>query len=285
MSSQPSPLVSPSFPQVHGHRGCRGLLPENTLPAFLHALELGVDVLEMDVVLSVDNQVVVSHEPWLSPLCRDAQGQPVQVHSAEKHNLYRMPYAEIRRCDCGLTPHPGFPAQHQMPAYKPLLTDVIHAVERRAAELQRRPVGYSIEIKSSPADDNIFHPEPAEYAARVLAVLRAEGILARVTLLCFDKRILREVRRQEPTLPVCLLVEDELPYAQHAAELGFTPDVYGPYFGLVSEALVAELRALNVQLVPWTVNQPEDMQRLLKLGVAGITTDYPDRLLELLRRG
>ena len=270
-------------PEIHGHRGCRGLRPENTLPAFLHALTLGVEVLEMDVVVAADGEIIVSHEPWLTPLCTDPQGRPVLPGTERAHNLYRLSTREIRRCDCGQTPHPGFPDQQLQPAFKPTLREVIRAVEERVGELGRPAVGYSIELKSEPGGDGIFHPAPAPFVALVLAVLREfPAVLVRTTILGFDKRILREVRQQAPDLPVALLVEDELPLARHLAELGFRPAVYGPKFQLVTTALVGQLRALGIRLVPWTVNDPADMRRLLALGVSGLTTDYPDRLHALL---
>jgi glycerophosphoryl diester phosphodiesterase len=272
-----------SRPEIHGHRGCRGLRPENTLPAFLHALTLGVDVLEMDVVIAADGEVIVSHEPWLTPLCRDAAGRQIQAGTERDHNLYRLTTPEIRRCDCGQTPHPGFPDQLLLPAFKPTLRETIQAVEAMVGELARPAVGYSIELKSEPAGDGIFHPAPTSFVALVLAVLRATpAVLARTTILSFDKRILQAVRQQAPTLPVCLLVEDELPLAEHLAELDFLPDTYGPKFQLVTAPMVAHLRALGIHLVPWTVNEPGDMRRLLSLGVSGLTTDYPDRLHALL---
>lgn len=256
------------------------------MPAFLHALALGVDVLEMDVVLSADGEVVVSHEPWLSGLCRDAQGQPVAAGTEQQHNIYRMSYAEIRRCDCGLTPHPEFPRQLLAAACKPLLRDVIRAAEQFSQQLGRPAVGYSIEVKSTPEGDGVFHPKPAVFVRKVLAVLfETEQILSRVTLLAFDKRVLQAARQQLLELPVCMLVEDEIPYAEHAAALGFAPDVYGPHHPLVTATLVAALHAQGIRIVPWTVNKTEDMQRLLQLGVDGLTTDYPDVLRSLLSQG
>ena len=280
------PLSSVIRPQVHGHRGCRGLRPENTLPAFLHALTLGVDVLELDVVISADGQVVVSHEPWLNPdICLDPTGQPIATPAAAQHfNLYQLPYALIRRCECGLRRHSGFPEQVTEPAHKPLLREVFAAVEAHSRRLRRSPVGYSVELKSSPAGDEIFHPTPADFLPLVLADLAAAGVLTRTTLLCFDGRILRLARQLQPRLATCLLVEDARPWAIHMQQLGFVPTTLGPDFASVTPAAVRQLRAdfPGLHLVPWTVNTPSDMQRMLALGVDGITTDYPDRLLRLL---
>lgn len=273
-------------PEVHGHRGCRGLRPENTLPAFLHALVLGVDVLEMDVVISADQQVVVSHDLWLaSHICRDAAGRRIAPIHERQHNLYLMPYAAIRQCDCGSWNSLDFPEQQSVAAAKPLLREVLTAVEGAPRPPGCRAIRYSIEIKSSPAGDGLYHPAPDQFLALVLIELAAAAVLSRSTLLCFDVRVLRAARDQAvPGLALCLLSEDGRPWLDSIAGLGFQPNVFGPNYESVTPAAVVELRQSHpgTALVPWTVNATSDMQRLLSFGVDGITTDYPDRLIILL---
>lgn len=271
--------------EVHGHRGCRGLLPENTVPAFLHALSLGVDVLELDVVISADKQVVVSHEPWLNPsICLGPLGERISAGKPAQFNLYQMPYRLIRECECGLLRHPDFPEQLLRAARKPLLADVFVAVETACRQLRRPPIKYSIEIKSSPAGDGLYHPMPAEFLGLVLAEIKLAGTLARTHLLCFDARILLLAHQQQPDLATCFLIEDDLPWVHHVSQLGFTPTTLGPDFRTVTPAAVQQLRVAypNLRLVPWTVNAVPAMRRLLALGVDGITTDYPNRLIGLL---
>lgn len=278
--------ATPFRPLIHGHRGCRGLRPENTLPAFLHALELGVDVLEMDVVISADQQVVVSHEPWLSSaLCFDSAGQPIPVEEEQQHNLYQLPYAIIHRCDCGSRLHPLFPSQQLSPAPKPLLREVLTAIEAATQRLRRLPVGYSIEVKSSPTGDGLFHPAPRPFLALVAAELTAAGVASRSTILSFDTRILQAARADWPSFATCLLAEADQTWPARFAELGFEPTAFGPDFSTVSAVAVQQLRAQypRLALAPWTVNDASDMLRLASLGVDGITTDYPDRALALLR--
>lgn len=272
--------------QVHGHRGCRGLRPENTLPAFLHAVALGADVLELDVVISADAHVVVSHEPWPSALyCSAPDGGRLLPQDEQSHNFYRLPYSIIRTYDCGQRRHPGFPEQQSVAAHKPLLADVIRAADELAERLGRVPPSYAVEVKSTIAGDNIFHPTPALFFKQVLAVLHAAQALTRTTLLSFDERILRIARGVHPDLPLCLLVEQPFLAATVFDALGFVPDVFGPDYHLLSRSSVADLRAAypGLKLVPWTVNEPADLQRLLDWSVDGITTDYPDRLIALLR--
>ncbi|MDO7873145.1 glycerophosphodiester phosphodiesterase family protein [Hymenobacter sp. ASUV-10] len=280
-------MFSYSRPLVHGHRGCRGLLPENTLPAFLHALKLGVDVLELDVVISADHEVVVSHEPWMSSaICLTPDGQPISPGTETQHNLYQLPYATIRRYDCGQRQHSDFPAQLNEPAYKPLLREVLTTVEIATRQLGRPAVGYSIELKSEPAHDGIFQPFPAQFVELVLAVLHEYQVLPRTTLLCFDPRILQLAQRLVPAVATCLLLEADQAWLPSVKKLGFVPTVLGPDFRTVNLEAVTAVRAAHpsLQLIPWTVNQPDDMQRLLGWGMDGITTDYPDQLLALLAR-
>ncbi|MCB2410394.1 glycerophosphodiester phosphodiesterase family protein [Hymenobacter lucidus] len=270
-------------PEVHGHRGCRGLWPENTLPAFRHAVALGVDVLELDVVISSDGQVVVSHEPWFSAaICRLPNGQPIDPTQERQHNLYQMPYAHIKQYDCGLTRHPNFPEQQLLPAYKPLLREVIRSVEMQVAQLDRAPVRYSIELKTEPAGDAVFHPHPDEFVALVLAVIGEELTEPRTTILSFDHRILQQAQAAAPHIPLCLLIEDQVPLAEHLRALGFVPQVLGPAHWLLTPELLATVKNLDMRLVPWTVNDIITMRRLIEASVTGITTDYPDRLLQLL---
>ncbi|MGI4760088.1 MAG: glycerophosphodiester phosphodiesterase family protein [Janthinobacterium lividum] len=282
------PLTTPSVPhrpEVHGHRGCRGLLPENTLPAFLHALALGVDVLEMDVIISADQQVVVSHEPWLSArLGRGPAGERIVPSQERSHNLYQLPYATIRSCVVGEWPHPNFPAQLASPSYRPLLREVLQATKAACQRLGRPPVGYSIEVKSTPAGDNTFHPAPEAFTELVLAEIHAATVQPRTTLLSFDPRILQVARQVAPTQRLCLLSEIDVPVASLFEQLGFVPEVFGPDYHLLSRGRVEALAVAypNLCLVPWTVNRETDLRLLLEWGVAGITTDYPDRLLSLL---
>ena len=273
-------------PLVHGHRGCRGLRPENTLPAFLHAVALGVDVLELDVVISADAQVVVSHEPWPSALyCTAPDGRAIALAEERQHNFYHLPYAAIREFDCGRRQHPGFPEQQTMPAVKPLLAEVIRAADELAQQLGRPLPAYAVELKSTVGDEHTWQPKPGRFVDLVLATLSSARVLARATLLSFDVRLLRTARAAYPDLPLCLLVEQPFETGRLFETLGFVPAVFGPDFQLLSATIVREIKTVfpTLQLVPWTVNEPADLQAALSWPLTGITTDYPNRLLAMLR--
>ncbi len=267
---------------IQGHRGCRGLLPENSLPAFVHAVDLGVHTLELDVVISRDSQVVVSHEPWLSSvICLDPEGKPVEEGSEEQWNLYQMDYADIARCDCGSRPHPRFPEQQLQATVKPLLKDVIAQVEAYVAKSGLAPVRYNIETKSDPRGDGLYHPEPETFTRLLIEQILAGGIAPRTTIQSFDPRTLVVARRLAPELELVLLLENAAERESKMAELGFSPAVLSPAFEGVDENLVSWCREKNMKLIPWTVNDTADMRRLIAMGVDGIITDYPDRLLGL----
>ncbi len=278
---------------VQGHRGCRGLRPENTIPAFIHALELGastpgastpgVTTLELDVVVSQDQQLVVSHEPFLSStICTGPDGEAITDAQEERYNLYQMPYAQIRRCDCGSQGNPRFPEQRAVAAPKPRLVDVIDAVEQYLRNHDRPPVQYNIETKSTPAGDGVFHPAPKEFVALLLAVLKEKDIEARTIVQSFDVRTLQEARRVAPELRQALLVENLRGVQKNIDALGYVPEIYSPNHRLVNKKLRDYTRKRGIQLIPWTVNDRKDIRKMLDLGVDGIISDYPDRVLALI---
>lgn len=268
---------------IQGHRGCRGLMPENSIAGFLKAIDLGVTTLELDVVISRDSQVVISHEPWLSPvICKSPTGEDIPESSERDWNLYQMNYEEIAQCDCGQRRHPRFPDQQLSFSAKPLLSEVIDTVEAYLVSHNLPAVSYNIETKSSPDSDEIFHPTPVKFVELLLAIIEEKGIEDRVFVQSFDPRTLRETRKINPDIALVLLVEGENPGEDRIEKLGFTPDVYSPEFVLVTDSLRKWTSEKGMKLIPWTVNEPIDMKRLIKLGVDGIITDYPDRLVSVL---
>ncbi|MFT3884811.1 MAG: glycerophosphodiester phosphodiesterase family protein [Flavobacteriales bacterium] len=274
------------LPEVHGHRGCRGLMPENTVPAFLKAVDLGCEWLELDVVMTADGHVLVSHEPWMEHrICRTPSGEPIRAEQERGFNIHRMPLKDVQAFDCGLTRHPDFPEQRPQPAHKPTLAEVVNAVEGHVKERGLNAVGYNIEIKSEPALYGIFQPEPWPFAQAVLAAISALAIGDRCIIQSFDPAVLEAVHAIDPDLRTALLVDEGHGLAADLARLSFTPDFYSPDKALVDSALLASLRARNIGLLVWTVNDPAEMERFIHLGVDGIITDRPDRLMELLGAG
>ena len=247
-------------------------MPENTLPAFQHALALGTRFLELDVVISKDLQVVVSHEPTFNPeICASA------LDTTLPNNLFQLTLNEIQQVDCGQQPHPRFPEQQHLPATKPSLRAVFELAEEYYARTGNA-VYYNIEIKSTLEGDGMYHPEPALFARLVADEIIRPGAAQRCMVQGFDVRTLREMHTLQPALPLALLLEETENPWDKLGQLGFTPQVLSPDHVLVNPEFVQEAHARNMHIIPWTVNEPMRAFDLMKMGVDGLITDYPDRI-------
>ena len=286
---------------LQGHRGARGLAPENTLPAFARALEIGVTTLELDAGLTEDGVVVVAHDRRLNPdIVRGTDGRWLVGRTRTIHELT---FHELGRYDVGRT-RPGsdysrrFPVQRRMDGVRiPKLEDVF-ALARKAHNDQVR---FNIETKLSPlAPDETAGPE--ELARAVIKVVRANGVERRTTIQSFDWRTLALVQQEAPEIATAYLTSDAenvrdvgagaSPWTNgiRFADHGSVPKmvkaaggrIWSPNHGDLTEARVKEAKGLGLQVLPWTVNDPPDMERLIDWGVDGIITDYPDRLRDVM---
>ncbi|MEM9990684.1 MAG: glycerophosphodiester phosphodiesterase family protein, partial [Bacteroidota bacterium] len=283
MAACKTPRIS-SLPEDfdwQGHRGARGLLPENTVAAMLKALEYPVKTLELDVAITKDKQIVLSHEPWMSAtICSKADQSEVQEAEAKTLKIYEMTLEEMQAFDCGRRGNKAFRKQVAQEAYKPTLSEVVKAAEARATST---PIYYNIEIKSQPAWDNIYTPEPVVFADLLLQEIDKLGIAERTCVQSFDPRALRAVQQQAPSITKALLVRNPRSVAHNLDTLGFTPDVYSPYHLLLSDLVVQEIHDRGMLAIPWTVNSIKRMRTLIRMGVDGIITDYPDRIRKVVK--
>ncbi|MDX1426916.1 MAG: glycerophosphodiester phosphodiesterase family protein, partial [Salegentibacter mishustinae] len=159
--------------KVQGHRGDRGNFPENTIPAFISAVKKGVDVIELDVVISKDKKVVVSHEPFMHSLyVLTPSGDSISEDKQESFNIYKMPYDSIKKFDSGSKGNRLFPNQQKQKTYKPLLSEAIDSVETYIAENNLQPVSYNIELKSSEDKYGNYQPAPEEFVNLVMEVIQ-----------------------------------------------------------------------------------------------------------------
>jgi glycerophosphoryl diester phosphodiesterase len=268
--------------EIQAHRGARASFPENSLQAFCHAADLGVRVLELDLVVSKDHQIVVSHDPWLSaPLCADPNGHPLSSDDRLRYILYDMWYDDIASFDCGL-PNPFFSGQAHISAFKPLLSTVFSEVDAYMVSVgMKGKMIYNIEIKSWPDKDGLFHPPPDRYAALVVGLVEAAGLSLRVRLQSFDFRVIREAWKLSPQLCYGLLIDETKNTTRLLQELGFVPRYINPHFSLVDREMTDALREQSIGMIPWTVNRTEDMLAMKQIGVEGIITDYPERAIAL----
>lgn len=260
-----------------GHRGCRGLMPENTITSMKKALDLGVDVLEVDVVISADNQVVVSHDPYMAAaFCLKPNGDTISVAEQKDIILYRIPYSEIKKYDVGSRSHAEFPQQQHFKAYKPLLAELIDSTDAYARHHGMPPPRYNIEIKSNPKTDGIHQPVPEVFVDLVLDVCRSKNIMQRMNIQSFDVRPLQAIRRIDPNIELAYLTANAKTIADNIKDLGFTPQIYSPHYKTVTRDAVMYCHKEGMRIIPWTVNTKPEIDALIELGVDGIITDYPN---------
>lgn len=260
---------------TQAHRGGRGLMPENTIPAMINAIDLGVKTLEMDTHITRDSLVVVSHDDAINPAHSfKPDGSELEGNQVKPYVLFQMPYAEIRSFDIGSKFYKDFPEQKKMPAHIPLLSALIDSAEAHA-KLKGRTLYYNIETKSKAGGDGINHPDPQTFVRLLMQVIQQKGITDRVMIQSFDVRTLQVLHKQYPDIKTSLLVSKNSLEA-NLDMLGFTPDIYSPLYTLVEAPLVKACHEKGIKLIPWTVNTREDITRLQALGVDGIISDYPD---------
>lgn len=267
---------------LQGHRGARGLIPENTIPAFMKALEYNkVTTLELDLAVTKDHQLVVSHEPWFNPvICSDSLGN--ELSKEEKTSIYGLTYQQISAFDCGSKGNPRFPQQQKMKAAKPLLSEVIKEVSKSLQEQNRREIQYNIEIKSHPELDSIFTPSPEDFSDLVYNFIKEQMNIDKVTVQSFDFRVLKYFNAKYPEVKLVALIENNEGIDANLKELGFNPDVYSPYYKVLSKESIDTLHQKNIEVTPWTVNDTTDMKQLISWQIDGIITDYPNLAQKIL---
>ncbi|MFD1163889.1 MULTISPECIES: glycerophosphodiester phosphodiesterase family protein [Hwangdonia] len=265
---------------VQGHRGCRGLMPENTMEAFKKAIELGVQTLELDVAISKDNIVVVSHEPYMnSVICLDANGLDIPKTDEKKYNLYQMTFDSIKQFDCGTKHHPRFPNQQKIKTNKPALSEVIIASKKLNPNIK-----FNIEIKYLPEYNSVFTPNPTDFVRLILKVINNNNAFNETNLQCFDLSVLEEIKKQSPKMEVALLVDENEDIWNKMNKMSYAPEIISPYYKLLDAKTVRNLQVENFKVIPWTVNNETDMQQIIDFKVDGIITDYPDILINLLEK-
>ncbi|GEO11266.1 glycerophosphodiester phosphodiesterase [Segetibacter aerophilus] len=259
------------------HRGGRGIFPENTIPAMLHAVDLGVTTLEMDAMITKDKQVIVSHDPYFNPaITTKPDGSYLTAGEEKQLVLYQMTYDEISRFDVGMKVHPQFPQQKKLKAVKPRLADLIDSVETYTKARNLPAKFYNIETKSKATTDNLHHPPPAEFVELLVQVIKAKHIESRTIIQSFDVRTIQYLHQKYRSIKTAYLVEGTGTLQDRLSKLGFTPTIYSPEFHLVDQQLIADCKKLGMQIIPWTVNDVSKMKQLKEWGVDGIITDFPN---------
>ncbi|MES2850961.1 MAG: glycerophosphodiester phosphodiesterase [Bacteroidota bacterium] len=274
-----NPLLGDRGFDKQGHRGCRGLLPENTIPAMLHALDLGVTTLEMDVSFTKDSVAILSHEPFFNhEITTKPDRSFIDEKDEKNYNIFKMTFAETEKYDVGLKTHPRFPQQKKKSVHKPSLAAMFNAV-KTYMQTSKRPFPYfNIETKTMPFSDNVYHPAPAEFVDLLMKVIKEKEMEQWVMIQSFDMRTLQYLHKNYPTIPTVLLIEDydKRTLEDQLQQLGFTPTVYSPDHSLVTKELIEKCHQQNIKVIPWTVNTKEKIEELKAMGVDGIISDYPN---------
>lgn len=270
---------------IEGHRGARGHVPENTIPSFKKALEQGADTLELDVVITKDGKVVVSHEPWFNHIISlDKDGNRISLERQRDYNIYKMTYDEVKLFDVGSIGNKDFPLQEKIKVVKPLLRDVFTEIAKFVKVRKLASPRYNIEIKTEGVKgDDVFHPQMPRFAQLVYDDIKSAKLLKNVIVQAFDVRPLQEMRKIDPKLPLALLVSNRDGVETNLEKLGFDPDTYSPQFMLVDAALIEACRKRGIKVIPWTVNEVADLERMKTFTLDGIITDYPDRAVKVFR--
>ncbi|HYT47470.1 MAG TPA: glycerophosphodiester phosphodiesterase [Burkholderiales bacterium] len=263
---------------VQGHRGARGYLPENTLPAFARALGMGVDTLELDCGVTRDGVVVVHHDRRLNPdIARGPDGKWV---AAPAPTITSLTFEELQRYDVGRL-RPGSEYAKRFPHQKPIDGTRIPRLAALFDLARNSGVRFNIEPKSDlEAPQDTLPPEP--FAKALLAEIRKASLEKRTTVQAFDWRSLKVVEREAPEMGTvyCTEGDNSDPAKVHAAG----GRIWSPNFAELSERKLAEARKLKMRITVWTVNQPADIASMIDAGVDGMASDYPDRVIELLKK-
>ena len=261
-----------------GHRGARGLAPENTIPGVLKSLEYPISTIEIDLAVSRDGHLIVSHEPWMNPqICLTSSGDSI----LDQINLHTLTYDEIKQFDCGTKFHPGFPDQQKIAAFKPSFQELFDAVVEYCKTHAKSVPKFNIEVKADPQWDGVFSPNPEDFSALVYSFIKQNNLLGNCNVQSFDIRILKVFKKYYPEVELAYLVYTEETVSEHIEKLGFVPQIYSPHFRLVHQKSMEETRNLGMKIIPWTVNSLDEIKRLIDLQVDGIITDYPNLILKL----
>ena len=269
------------YVDVQAHRGGAGLMPENTIEAMKHALDMGVNTLELDLQVSKDGLVVVSHDPYFHHrYAIRPDGSHVEKDDPKEY-IYTMPYSEVAKYDVGSRPSEVWPEKACIKTVKPLANDLIDFVENYTKENGLSPVRYNIEIKSKDAaGEGQNWPTYDRFVSECCKFLHSKQLDDRLVVQSFDVRALNYMHEKYPEFILSYLVDANAPdFDTYMGYLKFTPQWLSPHHTITDEALVQKCREKGIKLVPWTVDKPEDIKRILDLGVEAIISNYPDRVL------
>ena len=271
-------VVFPGF-STEGHRGARGLYPENSIGAMKLAIDLqNVTTLELDCHITKDKKVVVYHDDYLNPKFVTYNNGKELSNKDNKGLIYDYTFNDLKAFNIGLKGNVDFPQQKKISTNISLLSDLIDTAESYAKSKRKAPMFYNIETKSKAGRDHVSHPAPQEFSDLLLQVVIDKGIAKRTIIQSFDKRTIQYINKTYPQINTSYLVDaknrqsiDEL-----VDELGFKPFIISPNYKIVTNKMVQDAHKLGIKIIPWTVNTKEEIEMLKKIHVDGIISDYPN---------
>ena len=269
------------YVDVQAHRGGAGLMPENTIEAMVAAVDLGVNTLELDLVLSGDGQVVVSHDSYFHSRYSIRPDSSLVMKGEPREWLYKMSYEDIRRYDVGSRTCDVWPDKVCFPAVKPLLSELIDSIESYTRDNSLSPMRYNIEVKSNAGSgEGVDWADYKVLSDACMEVLLSKQLGDRLVVQCFDVRALNYMNSKYPEVRYSYLISTNVTDVEAAlAKLDFTPTWISPHYSKTDKELVRICHEKGMRIVPWTVDKAEDIKEMLSLGVDAIISNYPDRVL------
>ncbi len=277
--------------EIQGHRGARGMLPENTLPSCIAAIEAEAHGIEVDLLMTKDEEIVIHHEFFLNPrLCQNRDGSPIQEIALIKESTL----TKLKELDCGCRLHPNFPGQRPIPGTSiPTLQELLNALSSESHP-NAKMIRLNLEIKADPATPH-YIPAADLIVKKITAIIHEKGFAHRVYYSSFDFALLAEMRRKDADCALGLILEEESLIAQGIDPLDWLPTVISiahslqavtisPHYSLMTKEVVERLHQAGLRAIPWTVNQQSICQELFEMRADGVITDYPIDMLELVNR-
>lgn len=254
---------------IIGHRGCRGIMPENTIPAFQKALDLGADGIEWDVVVNKDKQLVISHEPFFqNSYCLDSNGNEIKNES--DFNIYNLSHSEIEKFDCGSKGNSKYPEQEKFKVGKPTVQEAFEVLN-----LENKTLLF--EVKSEEKEYGKSQPYPKEFVQLILAEVENYKWKNNIIFMSFDANIINEINKQNPTLKCVYLTFSPFKNLKKSLkDLNFTPYAMGMYHPTINKKEIQYAHENNIKVFAWTVNKEKDASHLKKLGIDALITDFPN---------
>lgn len=272
-------VVATAGIEVQGHRGARSLRAENTIAAFEYALKVGVDTLELDLAVTKDNILVVSHDPVLNPvICRDINGQKLK----QKVVIHSLSLKQLRKFNCSSLVNPRFPKQKIIGGQKiPTLREVFDLVKNSKLKVAQK-IEFNIETKLTPGYPDRT-PGPKKFARILVDLIKEYKWEKRVVVQSFDHRSLKAVKQLDKSIRVAALMGGA--YILNWVEMAqsIPADIISPNQYWITRTSISRLQKNGIRVIPWTANTKEEWDRLIALGVDGIISDDPKALIEFLK--